>query len=58
MIGKHKLMARPTLKQLRMTSAIFFAISVPVILTQLASLVANYLLTIVISDFGDIAVAA
>ena len=57
-IGKHNLMARPTFKQLRMTSGIFFAISIPIILTQLASPVANYLLTKVISDFGDSAVAA
>ena len=57
-IGKHNLMARPTFKQLGATSGIFFAISIPVILTQLASPVANYLLTKVISDFGDSAVAA
>ncbi|MFL2786152.1 MAG: MATE family efflux transporter [Paracoccaceae bacterium] len=57
-IGKHNLMARPTLKSLIATSGIFFAISVPVILTQLASPVANYLLTKIISDFGDSAVAA
>ena len=57
-IGKHNLMARPTVKQLGATSGLFFAISIPVILTQLASPVANYLLTTVISEFGDSAVAA
>lgn len=57
-IGKHSLLARPTFKQLGATSKMFFIISVPVILTQLASPVANYLLTKVISDFGDSAVAA
>lgn len=56
--GTHDLLARPRLNDLRETAAPFLAIAFPAILTQLSTPVGNYLMTHVMSQFGDDAVAA
>ena len=57
-VGKHNLMARPSLRHIKKTTNVFSAIAAPTILTQLATPFGSYLLTTVISGFGDSAVAA
>ncbi|SFT97588.1 MATE family efflux transporter [Sedimentitalea nanhaiensis] len=56
-IGTHDLIARPRLVDIRASFAPYFAISLPAILTQLATPVGNYMLTGVMSQFGDDAMA-
>ncbi len=54
---KHDLFARPRLAAILITLGPFMAIAVPAILTQLATPFGNYILTTVLSRFGDEAVA-
>ena len=56
-IGTHDLMARPSLPDVRLVWSPFMAIALPAILTQLATPAGNYLMTIVMAQFGDDAVA-
>lgn len=56
-IGTHDLVARPTLWALRRCLKPFFLIAMPAMMTQMSTPFANYLMTGVISDFGDDAVA-
>ena len=53
----YDLLARPALRDLAQTVTPFFYIALPAILTQMAAPVGNYLLTRVMADFGDDAVA-
>ncbi|MCB1339673.1 MAG: MATE family efflux transporter [Pseudooceanicola sp.] len=57
-IGTHDLLAKPRLIDVRDTLGPFLLIAFPAILTQLATPVGNYLMTHVMSQFGDDAVAA
>ncbi len=57
-ITKHDLIARPSLGHIKKTAKPFSVIAGPTILTQLATPFGSYLLTMVISGFGDSAVAA
>ena len=56
-VGTHDLLARPSLAGIRMTIAPYFAIAIPAMLTQLATPAGNYLLTRVMAQFGDDAMA-
>lgn len=56
-INKSKLMARPRLTDIAATFVPFMAIGIPAVLTQMATPVGNYLLTMVMAPFGDEAVA-
>lgn len=56
-VGTHDLMARPALRDIRMTIPPYFAIAIPAVLTQLATPAGNYMLTSVIAQFGDDAMA-
>lgn len=53
----HNLFARPRLAAISLCLAPFAAVAVPAILTQLATPFGNYILTRVLSQFGDEAVA-
>ena len=57
-IGVHDLFARATLAALVRTARPFVAIALPATLTQIAAPFGTYLLTTVISGYGDSAVAA
>ena len=57
-IKTHNLLARPSIKNIKKTVRPFAKIAGPTILTQLATPFGSYLLTTVISGFGDSAVAA
>ena len=57
-IGKHNLIALPSIRHIKKTTKPFSLIAGPTILTQLATPFGSYLLTTVISGFGDSAVAA
>lgn len=56
-IGTHDLMARPRRVDVGDTLRPFLGIAVPAILTQLATPVGNYILTSVMSQYGDDAMA-
>ena len=56
-IGTHDLMARPSLRDVRLTFVPFVAIAIPAILTQIATPAGNFLMTNVMSQFGDDSVA-
>lgn len=56
-IRAHNLFARPRLAAIGLTFGPFMAIAIPAILTQLATPFGNYILTSVLSQFGDDAVA-
>ncbi|MCE8525186.1 multidrug transporter MATE [Ruegeria pomeroyi] len=55
--GPHDLLARPRRRDLLATWRPFMVIAVPAILTQLAAPVGNYILTSVMAQFGDQAMA-
>ena len=57
-VWTHDLLARTRLSDLRETLAPYMAIAFPAILTQLSTPVGNYLMTHVMAQFGDDAVAA
>ncbi len=56
-IGTHGLMAAPNLSDLRQAMRPYLFIAFPAILTQMSTPVGNYLMTSVMSQFGDDAVA-
>ncbi len=56
-IGTHDILAVPQLADITETLRPYLIIAVPAILTQLATPVGNYLLTTVMSQFGDDAMA-
>lgn len=56
-VGTHDLMARPGAADLRDTVRPYVAIAFPAMLTQMSTPVGNYLLTTVMAQFGDAAVA-
>lgn len=56
-IGKHDLLARPTRGDLGQALRPYLLIAVPAVLTQMATPVGNYLLTMVMAPFGDEAMA-
>lgn len=56
-IGTHDIFARPSLRDVRDRLAPYLAIALPAILTQLATPMGNYLMTAVMAQFGDAAVA-
>jgi putative MATE family efflux protein len=56
-IGTHDLMAVPRLRDVAETLRPYLAIALPAILTQLATPAGNYLMTTVMAQFGDDAVA-
>ena len=56
-VGTHDLLASPRLADLRMTLRPYMYIALPAILTQMSTPVGNYLITTVMSRFGDEAVA-
>ncbi len=56
-IGTHDLIARPRLADIRACLSPYFAIALPAILTQLATPVGNYLLTGIMAQYGDEAMA-
>lgn len=53
----YDLIARPTLLQAKADLRPYFAVALPAILTQMATPFGNYVLTAVLSQFGDAAVA-
>ncbi len=57
LIGVHDLAAPLQMAYLRRWGGPFFVIAIPALLTQLSSPFGNYLITRIISDFGDSAVA-
>ncbi len=57
-IYQMKLVARPRLSTLRNVAAPFVAVAIPAIATQMSTPAGNYLLTIVMAQHGDDAVAA
>lgn len=57
-IGTHNLMAMPRWRTIARVWRPYFAIALPAMLTQISTPFGNYLLTGVISGFGDDAVAA
>lgn len=56
-IGTHDLMARIDLADIAATAQPYLAIALPAILTQMATPVGNYVLTIAMAPFGDEAMA-
>ncbi|NRB33800.1 MAG: polysaccharide biosynthesis C-terminal domain-containing protein [Rhodobacteraceae bacterium] len=56
-IGTHDLVARPALRSILLCLTPFAFVAGPAILTQMATPVGNYLLTTVMAQFGDDAVA-
>lgn len=56
-IGTHDLLARPRLCDLRSALRPYLFIALPAILTQMSTPVGNYLMTSVMAQFGDEAVA-
>ncbi len=56
-IGTHDLLARPSMADLRAFLRPFTAIALPAILAQMATPAGNFLLTTVMSQFGDEAMA-
>lgn len=56
-IGTHDLLAQPSLWAIRRSLWPFFAVAAPAMLTQMATPFGNYLVTTVIAEFGDGAVA-
>lgn len=56
-VGKYHLMTLPRLNDVRDTVKPYFIIAIPAILTQMATPVGNYLMTSVMAQFGDDAVA-
>ena len=57
-VAQHRLIARPTWHDIRCTLPPYMAVAVPAIATQMATPAGNYFLTMVMSAFGDTAVAA
>jgi putative MATE family efflux protein len=57
LIGVHDLMAPVKTKYVKQWGKPFFLIAIPALLTQLSSPFGNYLMTRIISDFGESAVA-
>lgn len=56
-IGTHDLMARPSLGDIGAALRPYMAIALPTILTQMATPIGNYVLTIAMAPFGDEAMA-
>ena len=56
-IGTHNLLARPSFGAAKLVAWPFVAIALPAMATQIAAPFGNYLLTAIISEFGDAAVA-
>jgi putative MATE family efflux protein len=56
-IGTHNLLAMPRLADIRVTLRPYMMIAIPAILTQMATPVGNYILTIQMAPFGDDAMA-
>jgi len=56
-IGSHNLLARPAVSDVAKVARPYLAIALPAILTQMATPVGNYILTIAMAPFGDEAVA-
>ncbi len=56
-VGTHDLLAPPAWEDLRASFRPYLAIALPAILTQMSTPVGNYLMTTVMAQFGDAAVA-